>query len=421
MQGHAVGGTVAGLVGDQLVLQNNATDALTITDEGTFSFASAVAEGADYDVTVLTQPKNPSQACLVANGSGTMGTQDVTDIDVTCTTNSFTVGGFVGGLLGSGLVLQNNGGDDVPMASDGSFTFATPVLSGQPFNVTVLSQPVSPEQICTVDPGTGTVGDADVDVLVDCALIDTDNDGVPDISDPFPGDGTKPVTGLANTVYAHTSTTLFTMDVTSYAITTVGAFHGSGYSGQMTDIAIDRYGVLYGVTFNNLYVCDATTAECFELASLPQSFNGLTLVPRGTIDPVQDALVGIANTGDWYRVTLTGAQQAQLTGIGAYGSGYTSAGDAFSISGVGTFASVNVPGQVWNAIVRVEPTNGTALSELGTLTGYSEVWGLAGWQGAIFAFDAGGDVLLIDPNTAAVQVIQQTSNAWWGAGVTTRM
>ncbi|MBI5532269.1 MAG: hypothetical protein HY898_06125 [Deltaproteobacteria bacterium] len=334
----------------------------------------------------------------------------------------FTIGGVVGGLLGTGLVLQNNGGDDLPIPASDLFTFKTPIPSGQTYQVTALQQPTGPDQVCTITNGSGTVGSANVtNVQVICELKDTDGDKIPDISDPFPNDATKPVVGKSNTVYAHTSSQLFTMDVTSHAIASVGTFHGSGFSGSMTDVALDEFAVLYGVTFNDLYVCDATNAECFHLATLPQSFNGLTMVPRGTLDPIQDALVGIANAGDWYRIQLVGTAQAKLTQIGSYGGGYTNAGDAFSISGVGTFAAVNKSGAGSNVIVKANPLNGNVQSELGPTTGYSTVYGLAGWQGAIFAFDAGGDVFSIDPNTAAVQLISHTTHAWWGAGVTTRL
>ena len=40
------------------------------------------------------------------------GTTDITEVEVNCTTNAYAVGGTVSGLSGSGLVLQNNGGDD---------------------------------------------------------------------------------------------------------------------------------------------------------------------------------------------------------------------------------------------------------------------------------------------------------------------
>jgi len=325
-------------------------------------------------------------------------------------------------LFGSGLMLQNNSGDDLPIAADGPFSFATLLPGGASYDVTVAVQPTGPDQDCQVQNGQGTVGNADVsDVLVGCKLHDSDGDNVPDLSDPFPSDPNKPKTTLANMVYPHTSSQLYTMAVNGYAISLVGNFHGSGYSGSMTDMAIDQFGVLYGVTFGDLFVCDAPTAECYHLAPLPQSFNGLTMVPPGTIDPMLDTLVAIANSGAWYRVDLIAPGQAQLTSIGQYGSGYTSSGDAFSIDGVGTYASVNKSGQSSDVIIEVNPLNGNFISEVGPVSGYSSLFGLAGWAGEIYGFDASGAVMRIDLNTSVPTLIQQTTHAWWGAAVSTRM
>jgi len=166
-----VGGTVSGLVaGGTLVLRNNGGDDKTIGADGPFTFAAKVLSGAGYAVTILSAP--PSQTCLVANGSGTVGVAPVTDVLVTCTTNSYTVGGTVSGLAAGGtLVLRNNGGDDATITADGAFTFATPVLSGAGYAVTVQSKPAS--QTCTVANGSGTVGIANVtDVAVTC-VVDT--------------------------------------------------------------------------------------------------------------------------------------------------------------------------------------------------------------------------------------------------------
>ena len=70
------------------------------------------------------------QTCTVANGSGTIGGADVTNVAVTCVTNTiprYTIGGTVSGLSGSGLVLRNNGTDNRTVTANGSFTFATPL------------------------------------------------------------------------------------------------------------------------------------------------------------------------------------------------------------------------------------------------------------------------------------------------------
>ncbi len=55
--------------------------------------------------------------------------------------STYAIGGSVSGLLGSGLVLQNNGVDDQAIAADGSFHFSTALASGAGFAVTVKSQP----------------------------------------------------------------------------------------------------------------------------------------------------------------------------------------------------------------------------------------------------------------------------------------
>ncbi|HRQ66221.1 MAG TPA: hypothetical protein PKZ76_15400 [Xanthomonadaceae bacterium] len=83
---------------------------------------------------------------------------------------TFTVGGSVSGLSGSGLVLQNNGGDDLAVpAGAAAFVFSTALLADQPFDVNVKTQPAG--QSCAVAQGQGKV-EADVrDVQVTCASV----------------------------------------------------------------------------------------------------------------------------------------------------------------------------------------------------------------------------------------------------------
>ena len=61
---------------------------------------------------------------------------------------------MVDGLQGSGLVLRLNGGNDLSIASSGSFTFDAPLDSGARYEVTVAAQPVNLPQTCTVQHGT---------------------------------------------------------------------------------------------------------------------------------------------------------------------------------------------------------------------------------------------------------------------------
>ena len=166
-----IGGTVSGLTGSAMVLQDNGGDNLTINSGGSFTFATAIAAGSGYNVTVLTQPSSPPQKCVVANGSGLVGSANVTTVVVTCTAvPTYTIGGTILGLTGTGLVLQDNGGDNLSPTGNGNFTFATPVASGATYKVTVLTEPSGPTQTCTVVNGGGTVGNANVTtVQISCA------------------------------------------------------------------------------------------------------------------------------------------------------------------------------------------------------------------------------------------------------------
>ncbi|MBZ5697861.1 MAG: hypothetical protein LAN18_04880 [Acidobacteriia bacterium] len=165
-----IGGVVTGLATGStgLVLQNNATDDLTISGNGTFAFKTTVASGKPYNVSVFTPPSSPQQTCTVANGSGT-AIANVNSVQITCSTGTVSIGGNVIGLLGIGLVLQNNAGDNLAVATSGSFTFKTAIPIGNAYNVTVFTQPSSPTQTCTVTYGSGTAAANVGNIQVTCS------------------------------------------------------------------------------------------------------------------------------------------------------------------------------------------------------------------------------------------------------------
>jgi hypothetical protein len=166
---YAVGGTVTGLAGAGLVLQDNAGDNLPVSANGTFTFVASVASGSVYAVSAFSQPTSLSQTCAVTAAGGVVGGSDVTGVIVLCTTNSYAVGGTVTGLLGTGLVLEDNLGDDLPVSASGAFTFVTPVASGAAYSVTVLGEPAGPTQTCKVSAPSGNVGGGNVSVAVNCS------------------------------------------------------------------------------------------------------------------------------------------------------------------------------------------------------------------------------------------------------------
>jgi hypothetical protein len=77
-----------------------------------------------------------------------------------------TVGGIVSGLAGNGLELADNGGDHFSVQGNGYFTFARSVAPGNPYAITVLTQPADPSQTCVVGGASGTVGSSGVTVTM---------------------------------------------------------------------------------------------------------------------------------------------------------------------------------------------------------------------------------------------------------------
>ena len=166
---YTVGGALSGLAaGRTVTLQNNAENDLQLSANGSFEFSTRLDHGVRYAVTIKNQPAG--QRCAVSQGTGA-ATANVRDVQVRCenlAAATFTVGGSVTGLSGTGLVLQNNGRDDLAVGANGGFTFATAQAGGTAYAVTVRTQPAG--QSCTVANGTGTVASGHVTTVeVRCA------------------------------------------------------------------------------------------------------------------------------------------------------------------------------------------------------------------------------------------------------------
>lgn len=85
---YTVSGSVSGLSGSGLVLQLNGANDIAVNVNGSVAFSANLQAGTTYTVTVKTQPGSPSQTCTVANGTGTIGSANVTNVSVACTNNT---------------------------------------------------------------------------------------------------------------------------------------------------------------------------------------------------------------------------------------------------------------------------------------------------------------------------------------------
>jgi len=165
-----IGGSVTGLTGTGLILQDNGGDDLTISANGSFTFKTTIVANKPYLVTVSVPPATPPQTCTVAAGSGT-ATANVTTVVVTCTTGTQAIGVTVAGLTGTGLILQNGTEFLTITGTTTTSQFKTAIPFGQTYNVTVSTQPTSPAQTCTVTGGSGTsTAGVSINVQVTCSL-----------------------------------------------------------------------------------------------------------------------------------------------------------------------------------------------------------------------------------------------------------
>lgn len=230
---YAVGGTVTGLAGTNLVLENNGSDPVVVlpNSDGSarFEFQTRLEAGAAYSVKIRTQPETPEQTCTVTGGEGVIDPAVPAVVAVGCTTNRYPVSGTVAGLAGSGLTLSLGSEQVIVAPTDPTFTFPVGVESGQTYAVAVAAHPTNRWQTCTVTTNaTGSVTNAPVTgVGVNCAtnsydltvnLVGANNDtvsvssgtgmtkGVILIGPPIGATGTVTFSLLSGTAYSVTAT-----------------------------------------------------------------------------------------------------------------------------------------------------------------------------------------------------------------------
>ncbi|MGC2462499.1 MAG: beta-propeller fold lactonase family protein [Steroidobacteraceae bacterium] len=141
----------------------------------TFTLSPAINSGASYNISVTTQPSNPTENCSVTSGATGTANANVNNVVVTCAISTFTVGGTISGTLtGTGLVVKDtvSGSTKTVLPGATTFTITPAVNSGASYNITVTGQPASPTESCSVTSGaSGTVGAANVtNAVVTCAI-----------------------------------------------------------------------------------------------------------------------------------------------------------------------------------------------------------------------------------------------------------
>jgi hypothetical protein len=280
---YTVSAKVSGLSGAGLILQLGGGSDVEVMADGSYTFATPLASGTSYQVSVKTQPSSPQQTCSVANGSGTISAGNVT-VTITCVTVSHSVSVTVSGLSGTGLALQLNGGNNLLITANGTVAFAASINSGATYAVSVETQPTLPPQTCSVTNGSGTIGTANV-------------------------------SGVAVTCITPTSLT------TLYSFT--GGSDGAGPNGSLVQ---GQDGSLYGSTSGTVFRITISGEETtlYSFPS-PSSANyaggtsaGLILASDGNFyGTMQGNGLGNNISGTLYRISPAGAESVIYTWSGA--------------------------------------------------------------------------------------------------------
>jgi hypothetical protein len=165
---YSVGGTVSGLVGSGLTVEDPAAGSVVISKNGQFTLPNGLPSGTSYSVSITQEPSNPTQNCTLASGSGVVEGANAAGLSVTCGKPLFPIIVVLSGLLGSSLTVEDNVGDKLTLSANGEFSFPTPVASGGSYSVTIIAQPTTPPQSCAIQSASGTVGASSPSVTIVC-------------------------------------------------------------------------------------------------------------------------------------------------------------------------------------------------------------------------------------------------------------
>jgi 6-phosphogluconolactonase (cycloisomerase 2 family) len=190
----------------------------------------------------------------------------------------------------SGLVLQDNGGNNLTVTTNGTFPFTTKIASGAAYAVTVLNQPTTPAQLCTVAAPASGNATMNTTVAVNCVNVGK----YVFVANPLDGAAGSvaaftivPTTGALNAVAAPYTPTLGTAPA-GLALYPSGAYLYTANSGSAN---VETWGITAGA-LNELSVASTGSAPTpannvpYSLAFDPAGFLyvGSNDNPSGTVE-----------------------------------------------------------------------------------------------------------------------------------------
>jgi hypothetical protein len=211
------------------------------------------------------------------------------------------------------------------------------------------------------------------------------------------GGGGSDGTGGGYLVYAHSDTVLYSIDLSSKSLVTVGKFNAGS---SMTDLAVAPDGTIYTISKTALYTVNPQTAQATQIGSLATCGTyavALTTTSDGRMWTGDHSgaicQIDISVTPPVVKPPVTMQNGLALTGdMVGIGDG-TVFGTAYKLSDTTGGTTTN------NLLVKIDVTTG-AVTQVGA-TGYPQQFGIAFQENQVFGFtyDGTGRVVTIDPNT----------------------
>jgi len=271
----------------------------------------------------------------------------------------------------------------------------------------------------------------------------------------FGGGGGNP--GSAPTLlYAHTDTTLYTLDPTKLGapLTTVGTFDcvgaGSG-SSSMTDLAVTKDGHLFGVSQGAAYPLTVQNGvvHCEATWTLPNTkFFGLTIAPENTV-AANEVLIGADGAGGLYQIDPNSGTPTQVGTLGTdprSGKPWALSGDIVFMANGGNpigFATVRTctsgtnctttdtlievdvhairPGtQSVLKTVRGQVVRGSWCTNASSPSTFGSMFGIVAYEDKVYGFSRQGDIIEIHNTDGTGCLVQAApSLKFAGAGIST--
>jgi len=381
-QPFAIGGSVIGLGDLSGLVLVNGSDLLTVPRNAAFFTMPTTAPfGSSYEVRVQASPAGLS--CSVGNASGRVGASNITNVVVTCSDQSYALGGTISGLTAAGLVLSS--GSDVRSVPSGAtaFTMTDSVAYTGNYNVVVRTNPTG--LTCSVAQGVGTMGPMPfTGVTVTCSpLTETIGGSISGLS----------LSGLILLDNGADATEI-SANATSFTMHTSVAY-GTSYD---VSVGTQPYGISVGCTVSG--ASGVATADVNTVA-----------ISCAPVNPVQTAIagyfqspVGVARdtSGNLYVTDQQTNEVRKLpysSATHSYGAPVRVASGLKSPMGVAVDAAGNVyvANSNDNAVVMIPYSSGGYGAPINLGSGFSQPVGVA--------VDASGNVYVADSGNGAVEQI----------------